>query len=58
MRQLTATDLGRQVERLLQANHAAYAQRWKLLENGGSEDSAELLELLQHICEVGTEEID
>lgn len=36
MRQLTATDL-------LQANHAAYAQRWKLLGNGGSEDSAELL---------------
>lgn len=43
MRQLTATDLGRQVERLLQANHAAYAQRWMLEENGGSEDSAELL---------------
>lgn len=43
MRQLTATDLGRQVERLLQANHAAYAQRRKLVENGGSEDSAELL---------------
>lgn len=38
MRQLTATDLGRQVERLLQANHAAYAQRWKLeIENGGRE---------------------
>lgn len=43
MRQLTATDLGRQVERLLQANHAAYAQRWMLEENDGREYCADPL---------------